>query len=90
MIRRLRKFGLSEAELEERGANAAALCYTRLPLCSFCSQFFDPDHEDGLAIATDPNRDTTVYEPFFDGAYPETYTSRGLGGASDRPGSLPS
>lgn len=75
IIRLLERFGLGPDELAARGANAAALCYNRLPLCCFCSQFFDPDNDDGLARSKNPDRDTTVYEPFFDSEYPETYTA---------------
>ncbi|KAH8076121.1 hypothetical protein JL721_107 [Aureococcus anophagefferens] len=85
IIRLLERFGLSKDDLDARGANAAALCYNRLPLCCFCSQFFDPDNEDGLAKSLNPNRDATVYEPYFDSEYPETYTS--TLGANHKPGS---
>ena len=75
IIHQLRRFGLSEEELVQRGAGSPALCYTRLPLCCFCAQFMDPDEEDGLALRVAPDRDTTCYEKFFDAAYPETYTA---------------
>ena len=74
IIAQLKNFGLSEDELKERGSESLALWANRLPICVFCSQFLDPDEESGIALRVRKDRDTTKYQPFFDAAYPDTYT----------------
>ena len=74
IIAQLKNFGLSEEELKERGSESLALWANRLPICVFCSQFLDPDEDSGIALRVRKDRDTTKYQPFFDAAYPDTYT----------------
>lgn len=75
IISQLKNFGLSEAQLQQRGSESLALWSNRLPICVFCSQFLDPDEDSGMALRVRADRDPTTYQPFFDAAYPDTYTS---------------
>jgi len=46
--------------------------YHRLPLCTFCAQFVDPDRPDGLASRAGAPRATATagFTPFYDDRYP--------------------
>ena len=59
------KFGL-------RVPDSSLLIQHRIPVCSFCSQFFNPDAENGLAATQYHKREK--YEQYFDDFYPETYS----------------
>ena len=68
----LNKFGLPPDKYATRlefGMNK----FTRLPICVFCNQFFDPDSDNGLS--KDENcLVRNGYVPFFDDRYPECYS----------------
>jgi hypothetical protein len=52
---------------------AALLMQHRIPVCSFCSQFFDPDSHSGLASYKKKKR--VNYLPFFDDAFPQLFSN---------------
>ena len=51
--------------------NSSLLMQHRVPICAFCSQFFDPDSKTGLAKTKKKKR--MKLTPYFDDAYPDQF-----------------
>jgi len=59
----------SHSTVPEAKLNGSLSQYHRIPLCTFCTQFIDPDQPDGLA-KTSCDKQITGYIPFYDDRYP--------------------